>query len=494
MHIEQLPIELQCSIVQLLEPVGLISISQTNKHFHRLVNPQKKHFIERLLVLECIPKNGGLYPIFRSRDNSLSPEFSDKEWSNMRWLCVGCMKLLSHQYFDNHMILRLGYRKPISGSTILDRISTWSPDPRIIYTSIQKQKQKSPDDIAEEKRLRRRYFISVTSDRSLFNHIELQECGMEGFEGLTFRQFNKMKAVMKQQLLDDNALKIELQRCGSKRHLRKCLECRYIAGQLKPHPGKPGTLGLPIIVSRATRFNSILDRCFPRIDDYLKAKKPPCIPRVHDATSEPHYGRDRLWNLYMFRCPGCTRWKEIREIGKDTFPASPPCLQPAAWTREYLNESVVHEARCHTCYAKANGRQKLVNVLQSWILQLIRSYIYQIRLVLLMDWQIAALNPYRAPGQYRSEVERLRGQAPGFNNGTIKAQFRTLRQYQKSWKDLFDLMKLNHHTNWAHVDLDEWHAEWVRDVNECRRTWRWLRVSYAELKEQPGVLADWALK
>ncbi|KAI5458954.1 hypothetical protein BGZ63DRAFT_389982 [Mariannaea sp. PMI_226] len=503
MTIEELPVEIQCSILRLLDPVSLIAISQTNSHFRRLVDPQRRHFVERLLAQECAAENGGLHPIFRARDNLLSPAYSEDEWSDLRWACTGCMRLLHHRYFDNHMILRLRYRKPVPGSAILGAVSTWESDPRLSFSSIQKQKTKSPDDVTEETTLRRRYAVCVTSAPDRLSFRDVQECGMPGFQGLTTAQFNGMAPAAKQQLLDDNALDYELTRCGSKRHLRKCLECRYIAGQLKPRPdGSGGSLRVPMIASRAIWLGSTLDRCFPRIHAYLDAKKPAFNAKVHPVRDTTV--RERLWSLFMFRCPGCTRWKEVRELGKDMYPAWRPLVNSELAKEyrsgylEYMTESFADTLRCNACYAKANGRQKLVEMLLSRILSLIDNHIELVLWRMEGEWQMRCLETDTVPKQYLPELKRLQERHPGFEHGknarrATDADIAGLKQRLELWKGIWHRMKLNGHTGWATVDLDEWSAEWARDVDECEITWKWLKACKAEVEAKPDLLADWAL-
>ncbi|KAI5465100.1 hypothetical protein BGZ63DRAFT_402002 [Mariannaea sp. PMI_226] len=502
MVIEQLPVELQCSIIRLLEPVSLIAISQTNSHFRRLVNPQRRHFVERLLAQECAAENGGLHPIFRARDNLLSPAYSEEEWRDMRWACTSCMRLLHHRYFDNHMILRLRYRKPVPGSAISGAASTWESDPRLSFFSIQKQKLRSPDGATEETTLRQRYAICVTSTLSRLSFRDVQDCGMPGFQGLTTTQFNELTPAVKQRLLDDNARDLELERCGSKRQLRKCLECRYRAGQLGPRPdGSGGSLRVPIIASRAVWLGSTLDRCFPRIDNYLEAKKPPFNAKVRPVRVKTV--REQLWSLFMFWCPGCTRWKEVREIGKGMYPAWRPLVNnelaqdlPSGYA-EYMSESFVDKLRCNACYAKANGRQKLVEILLSRILSLIDDHIELVLRRMEGEWQMRCLETYRMPKQYLPKLKQLQKRHPSFKQSIsthpTDADVAMLKQRLELWKEIWHRMKLNGHTDWATVDLDEWSAEWVRDFDECEVTWKWLRACKAEVVAKPDLLAEWAL-
>ncbi|KAJ6526756.1 hypothetical protein B0H19DRAFT_1196927 [Mycena capillaripes] len=122
-----LPIELLCAIVRLLDPIGLISLSQSSRIFRALIQPSKEDFVQRLLALELDPHLGGIVR-FRSSDNNLTPPWDDAEaWKAIRFACVGCMKLLPHTRFSNQNLLQLRRRKPPSGSREADRITDWEP-------------------------------------------------------------------------------------------------------------------------------------------------------------------------------------------------------------------------------------------------------------------------------------------------------------------------------------------------------------------------------
>ncbi|KAI5459517.1 hypothetical protein BGZ63DRAFT_489312 [Mariannaea sp. PMI_226] len=507
MSIEQLPVELQCSIIKLLELDNFIAISQTNLHFRRLVNPQKRHFVERILVQECTPENGGFHPLFRSRDNLLSQEYSAEDWSKMRWACTSCMRLLHHQYFDNHMILKLRYRKPVPGSTIPGIFSTWEPDLRISFSAVQKQKEKlkTLNGLTEEMTLRRRYAICVNTPPTQLTFATTQDCRIPGFEGLTTAQFNEMPLDVKQRLLDNSALEYELSRCGSKRHLRKCLECRYKIGQLKPRQdGSGGSFRVPMVASRSIYLRSALDRCFPRIDDYLKAKKPTFNVRPHPNGGFV-FSRIQLWTMFMFRCPGCTAWKEVRELGKGMYPAWRPLVydekaqDPPIGYLEYMSESFMDKLRCFACYAKENGRQKLVQVLLSRILDLINNHIELVLRWIKDDWNFRYLEVSMVPEHYLRELKQLQNPYPNFeedkNMISTDADFDMLRQCLTLWSDTKDRMKLGGHGdwNWTMADLDEFSAEWVSDVNDGEAAWKWLKACKAEIETNPDLLADWAL-
>jgi hypothetical protein len=94
-----LPTEILCAIIRLVDPIGLISLSQASCAFRALIQPSQNDFVQRLLALELDPALGGIVR-FRSRDNNLTPPWDDAEaWKAIRFACVGCMKLLPHTVF-----------------------------------------------------------------------------------------------------------------------------------------------------------------------------------------------------------------------------------------------------------------------------------------------------------------------------------------------------------------------------------------------------------
>uniref|UniRef100_A0A0B7K5T9 F-box domain-containing protein n=1 Tax=Bionectria ochroleuca TaxID=29856 RepID=A0A0B7K5T9_BIOOC len=54
-----LAVELQHKIIPHLDPIGLVSLSQSCRYFRRLIDPGRKEFAERLLQVECLERYGG---------------------------------------------------------------------------------------------------------------------------------------------------------------------------------------------------------------------------------------------------------------------------------------------------------------------------------------------------------------------------------------------------------------------------------------------------
>ncbi|KAJ5171063.1 uncharacterized protein N7500_003846 [Penicillium coprophilum] len=228
-----LPVEILCSIFRLLDPIGLMSISQSNSKFRTVVQPQKNHLLERLLELECREEVGGVTPIFRSKDNHLDPVFSSKEWRTMRWACSLCLQMLPNTAFNNHSILRLQYRKPLPGSPAASSYTSWEPTRNWKLRKPYRLYKQQSDSRDEDRKIRRRYDLASKCNTLRSNNRDrgarlasFQDSGIITFQGFTLDEYCCITQEEEQVLLDHEARLIERERCGFKRHLRKCNECR----------------------------------------------------------------------------------------------------------------------------------------------------------------------------------------------------------------------------------------------------------------------------
>lgn len=159
--LNSLPLELQVEIITILDPIGLISLSQTNKYFRNLIDPKKREFVEKLLQLELTEEFGG--PAFEYRARyfaELKFFWASEPWQAIRWACCGCMRLLSHAHFDNRSLLRLELRKPSSGSS-KETLTNWRITLRGKHWSSREQQSIFP--------MRREAAASDTKSRSLIH-------------------------------------------------------------------------------------------------------------------------------------------------------------------------------------------------------------------------------------------------------------------------------------------------------------------------------------
>ncbi|KAJ5866862.1 hypothetical protein N7534_001415 [Penicillium rubens] len=128
--------------------------------------------------------------------------------------------MLPHTAFDNHYIMRLQYRKPLPGSPAAKSYTSWEStrDGKLRRPyRIHKQQFNSTD---EDRKIRRRYGLAS------------RYSGMITFQGFSLDEYCSITQEEEQVLLDHEARLIERERCGFKRHLRKCNECRFRRGEL----------------------------------------------------------------------------------------------------------------------------------------------------------------------------------------------------------------------------------------------------------------------
>ncbi|KAJ7924063.1 hypothetical protein B0H13DRAFT_1979025 [Mycena leptocephala] len=260
-----LPTEILCAIIRLVDPIGLISLSQSSRAFRALIQPSQNDFVQRLLALELDPALGGTVR-FRSRDNNLSPPWDDAEaWKAIRFACVGCMKLLPHTRFSNQNLLQL----PVGG---------WGREGRGLRLQERMRREK-------EDRAAVRFELERSSEADV---------------------------------VDDPDAWAEAVLGGVHRTRRRCNECRFRQGEFaRPTRANAGTAAVPVLTSRRLEFTCALDRYFPGLLPRMPLEMRPLLFRVYKDNV-----RTELFTLYHARCPGCAVWQELgafRLQGRDVF-------------------------------------------------------------------------------------------------------------------------------------------------------------------------------
>ncbi|RYP71655.1 hypothetical protein DL769_004649 [Monosporascus sp. CRB-8-3] len=532
--LDTLPTEVQCSIFRLLGPVGLISASQTCKSFRGIINPERRHFVERLLALECLEEHGGPSAIFRARDNALQPNWDDEKWESMRWACTGCLRLLPHRHFDNHSLLRLGYRKPVIGSPAVLTPSSREPSGKIISDAARKRRRDA--ERRELKMLKRRYAIATTLNwgqprqgHSLGARLRtFHEAGMEEFLNMSLEEFEKLNTFEEAALLDRVAWSVERLRRGFKRRLRKCNECRFQQGSLRSHTETSrsvqhqtrvnlGTKTVPIVISRRLTFGTYLERYFPTACAELGLPKPDC----GDApvfTIYRHGAHERFFTIYMIRCPQCARWLEMRayRCGGRWPKWWPACrhrwgTQFKNWDKTPVNEEFINSMRCNSCYAAEHGEDKLSQTLAEWFHLLADIQIRELEYMLNYGWSSVwgSVDPsisskrIEIPRKYhfqvRSEVlaglpwkdydDKFRG------IDYERADLQLLNKKHKLWVQLLPKWYEKPEPTSLHwPDFVDWFECWMDGYDRLEANWVWLRKCEEELKEKPKILAEWALR
>ncbi|KAJ5213833.1 hypothetical protein N7449_001002 [Penicillium cf. viridicatum] len=508
-----LPVEILCSTFRLLDPIGLISISQTNSKFRTVVQPQRTHLLERLLELECREEIGGVTPVFRSRDNYLDPDFTFKEWYSARWACSICLHMLPHTAFDNHYILRLQYRKPLPGSAAASPYTSWEPTregkSRKQY-HLHKQQSNSRD---EDRKIRRRYDLASKCNTLRPNHpvhdrgarlARFQDSGMITFQGFSLDEYCSITQEEEQVLLDHEARLIERERCGFKRHLRKCNECRFRRGELS-YIVQRGTDKVPIVPSRRLPFSSALDRCFPGFPAIMRSVSPTANAPVQCVYRKDVF--DSLWTMYMLRCTGCSRWQEMRafRLGA-TFNHWIPTTNPASdfknWDETKITGRFIDGLSCNHCFAKYQGREKLREVLVKWLDYCLDGERRRLGYLLLGGWE-RLLRRYQRLEQVRDIIE-VRNVVLGIQLVVEKVQkdhdylrisladILTLRLGFREWVTVWE--NLDSETR-SHLGHNPWDELWFHNNEVIEAHLIWVIQCKREImeKDKGDDLVGWAL-
>lgn len=370
-----LPTEILDLVFRLLDPIGLVSTSQTNQRFRDLIQPTRIHFEERILALECQESISGITPHFQTRDNTISPDWINPQWEQMRWACPGCLRLLPHTMFDNHSLLRFAYRKPLPDHPAANMPTIWEP------TGFGRRKGRHRPQNAPSKEDRHKYNIVLScrcyreqNMTQLHKRLEIfQEQGFESFHNMTLTDFTDLTNGQETRLLDHEASIIEAQHCGYKRRLRRCLECLYKLKKHRPRRnGDGGTLAVPIVESRHIEVPSFLDRYFPGFWKVLDNKRPPTNAptfMIYRSPTEAYW-----YTLQMIRCPGCAQWKEMRafRIGHPSHRWTCRVYRNGYdvnchWDMSAVTAESINNIRCPHCFIREHGRKAFGEDLLRWL-------------------------------------------------------------------------------------------------------------------------------
>lgn len=500
--LNSLPLELQVEIITILDPIGLISLSQTNKYFRNLIDPKKREFVERLLQLELTEEFGG--PAFEYRARyfaELKFFWASEPWQAIRWACCGCMRLLSHAHLDNRSLLRLELRKPSSGSS-KETLTNWRITLRGKHWSSREQQSISD----EERSRRKRHQVAESySQHDPFDlskiHFNLEalreELGFDDFDDLDEAQFRALSAEDRLQIFDRNIASIESERCGLKRHLRRCNECKYQGNQIRRGAdGRGGTPTVPIQISRKIRRTTILYRFFPNYWTGLRTGRPPTDElRLGDAERAFHID----WTLHTARCPGCERWQEVRafRIGVGVQRWRPgPGFHAGGAHGETVNitEAFLNGIRCNACFAQAHGREELAAALWSWFFRLLAKHQSELERDTFWGWdQIRELLP-SFPSEIQPAVRSiLQAESVASQGSTVlhPSSLEIIQSLHGRFMGIWDGMPepLASQLKGRNSRIERW----CRGFKALTDYLAWLHASTREIQENPQVLVDWAL-
>ncbi|KAJ5773948.1 hypothetical protein N7457_008844 [Penicillium paradoxum] len=519
--ITKLPAEILCSIIQYLDPAGLISISQTNVHLRSVIQPTKLDFCERLLFLES-QQEGGPTPVYNARSNELQPAWSEVEWQSMLWACSDCLRMLPHTAFDNHRILGLGYRKPVPGSSAVTKFTTWQPGTagRDSATEYVWRERHNPGFEDEIQAVQKRYRVAIThlQSRRRLNEDStprlerFQECGMAAFEHMTLEEFVQLLDDEESDLLSQEASRIELAYCGFKRHQRQCNECRYQRGELLScRDGIGGSPTTPVTRSRRVWYESQVDRYFPGLAITLDIKNARGQSNFAVYPGDTDFG-NHWWTMYMVRCSGCSTWKEAH-----SFPLleqnwywrpSRTCLHPTdltdeailvgeraneelgKWDRTPADGEIFGKLLCSHCFSRENGREPLETGILGCLKNLLHYQKCYVATGLFDLFQRIRDDSFSCPPKWRSEIYDITD-PPRESIKTNTAM--CLASYKKWIMFLQRTKNAGRHRNWHGVEGP--FDDKQRDYEERMEHYTCMKAIYLGMKEREKVekLVEWAL-
>ncbi|KAJ0422022.1 hypothetical protein BJY00DRAFT_280786 [Aspergillus carlsbadensis] len=537
--LDTLPPELQCGIIRHLDPIALISTSQTNKYFRSLINPKKIHFAERLLALECLEEFGGPEVTF-SRLGRLTPDRTTPAWESNRWACTACLRLLPYQCFTNKGVSQLAYRKPIAGSPAAWRCTSWEPtypaNSRLKshrkqhhrHTEDDNDNNEAEEEEEEESRaLRTRYAITTTQNwgahRVWDSHsddafqlltarlIHFQDAGLVEFQDIDFHTFASLTEAEENALLDREARGIELVRAGYNRRHRRCLECRFRRGEFYGCSGVGkgiGTPNTPIVTGRQEWFGTVVDRYFPGVSDALGIERPPFNAPVFVMHRDN--AMERPWTLYRVRCAGCTRWQELRAfrfggIYPRWEPREVPPLRGHAdlyhnWDMTPVKDEVLEALRCNRCFVRDHGREDLRKELVKWLTDLIDAQLLEFTGNLRAGfsqllWRFGQVSKAEKASTKRL-VWDIRPLLKKDGLGVTRTDVALLRLRRTQWLDLFPRLRDGEryeHGLWFEPDHFFW--QWVEFYEQSEAIWFWLKGLRDEIQDEERAerLVEWAL-
>ncbi|KAL3470309.1 hypothetical protein BJX99DRAFT_239779 [Aspergillus californicus] len=509
--LESLPVELQCSIIRYLDPIALISTSQTNTHFRTVINPQKTHRVEYLLAIECSEEKGGPLINF-SRFGTLDPDRVTPEWEANRWACTGCVRLLPHYAFNNFALSTLKYRKPVPGSVAARQCTTWEPTSYPPKRNRQRQSIQEKEDAEEDRILRKRYSLATTAgwgerDR-LIRFNAYREGRMPSFQEIPESQWPNISDDQENSLLATERKSLELRLAGTNRHNRRCIECRFSRGEFRGCAGKGkgiGTVAVPIVVGRQKSYGTTIDRYFPGVCDVLRTNRPLSNAPVFVIHRE--HALDREWTLYRVRCPGCLIWKELRafRVG-GMYPRWEPKETGSQdrndryqdWDMSMITEESLNGMRCNHCFLAEHGRGRLGDVLVKWLTALIKAQLVEATGSLRagfnhLFWRLK-LAPKDVKAASKVLIWDMRSLLDRHHMEVTRTDVALLRHRRTEWLKLYP-----HLRDGTKDDLwfypDRWFMDWVHYWEESEGMWFWLKDLMDEIWEEGtgGVLVDWVL-
>lgn len=385
-----IPLDALLHILEFVDPITLINLAQTCQCLRTTIRPTRINLLQRLLALELIPDYGGIVPLIRGRDNQIIPPVDSKDWDSNRYACGGCLKLLPHQMFDNHEILRMPLRKPPPGSREANRLAEWWYLPgweddvrgRIMQHRVY---TRALEELASLADVRLQHYEATHPDDNMPHH------GVDQFLLDPDQQAAAMAA------RDRTAYNAELLLCGLRRHNRRCNECRFLRGDWRRRspairlanmniPGNGFKPPLPVAAGRRLPFYNVFDRCFPAL---FKPVPPSETGRRFTAMGNVNSKVQRLV-MFTVRCRSCSTWKD------GSMFRLPVATYRVEWLRvrelgQYLvrpdsQMGELKEPKCNQCFLREHGMDAFQRDMVRFAVSLLSYALCRARYQILFGW------------------------------------------------------------------------------------------------------------
>ncbi|VUC29609.1 unnamed protein product [Clonostachys rosea] len=469
------PGEIHSQIAGLLDPVGLISLSQASRYFRKLIKPGKTEFAERLLVWECLEKHGGGTSLFHTHADGYAQLHETLDpWEANLWACPGCLQLLPHHRFDNKSLLWLATRKPAPGTSAANIASSWVP-------------AKSEDHSEKEAK----------------------------------RIVREVKSYYRTDHPDRDDPSRENPRCGYARYKRRCIECQYQLGMYRGRAGPPRSSEITptsIRLSRRILLGSGFVRFWPKLEDMIQSKPPSLQPG-----KTPWRREKKVWEMYMIRCLGCEEWKELRAFriegarrGWAPSEGQVPQFLPRDITKDDSSPKMVSRSvddlRCNHCFAREHGEERLTEILATRFDMNIQPLLSE------LEWHLhshyKSVKYLAAEGDAERHRPKTKDHEGNFdklvrlvrqaeeNNDVLsqtlnwrlkEADVDRLRTEAKEFKDIYIKMRKSYPRLASKLRNDEHFLKWVNDFENSEQEWKWLKDCQRKITENPALLLEYAL-
>ena len=451
-----LPIDIQVLILPLLTSTSLISLSQTNRHFRQIIDPQRKHYVNRLLELECLPEYGGEVTI-NEHAKIIVPS------GTVSYACTHCLKIIPHTRFDNHALLRLRFRKPPAESRASQQLCGWvGGDAKA--QGLKRQADRRNDTVMN--------WISQ----------------------------NSSAGIPEPKLL-------ELYKIGSARNRRCCNECKFLTGFWSRNAGigsefwggphrnsNVGTAEVPVVKGRQRRCHDSTERYFWGLFPVAADSEYPWRWKIYREENCD------WWTLWSIRCPGCATWQEragFRRGGGYGVKATP--ADPDVWREPGWDGPHFEEWRCNRCLAASHGKEELGRQLLAFWKRLVEYEISMFKQLVPAGWYAVGTIEHATQKKHSwaqivkmdSDSSQLAGKVPTAEE-VARMDVEQRRPYYKILKRWLDSLEDPESTLSAVMNR-HWFRPWSNEYEILEKRIEDLEMYTKTLEADPGKLVDFAL-